>query len=186
MGVELLSDFSFPIVRASDPLVLVGPVPGNPAAVLQFTNIEQWRQRVLSLRLSGTPPDAIQRNYERMLRVLFLAWLDASVIKLAELAALASLEVAIKQRYQLKFRGLEPALEHLVDKVGVRDADLRSVRECGGTVVSRLLLKSPPDGTALSEIRNRLAHGDPFETMPWGGLFEVVRDLVDFMYPPPA
>jgi hypothetical protein len=186
VSVDPLSDLSFPIVRGSDPLVLVGPVPGNPAAVLQFTNIEQWRQRVLTLRLLGNSSATIRRNYEHMLRVLFLVWFDGSIIKLAELAALASLEAAIKQRYELKLNGLEASLEHLVNKIGVRDADLRVIRECGGTVVSRLLRKSPPDGASLSEIRNRLAHGDPFETMPWGGLFEIVRDLIDFMYPPSA
>jgi hypothetical protein len=37
-----------------------------------------------------------------MLRVLYLAWLDDSVIKLAELAALANLEAAIKARHRLK------------------------------------------------------------------------------------
>lgn len=170
-------------MRGGDPLLLVGPTPGNPAELQPFTNVEQWRQHILALRLSGTPPEAIKRNHDRMLRVLFLAWLDASLIKLAELAALANLEAASKTRYQLKAAGgLEAALRHLVDQIGVTDADLRLVRECGGTVVSRLLRKPSPDGSSLSEIRNRLAHGDPFETMPWGGLFEVVRDLIDYMY----
>lgn len=44
----------------------------------------------------------IARGYARMLRALYLAWLDDSVIKLAELAALANLEAAIKARYRLK------------------------------------------------------------------------------------
>jgi hypothetical protein len=180
---NLLSDFSLPITRESNPLLLPGPVPGNPVAMRQFTNIEQWRQYVLGLQLQGKPLQAIRSNYERMLRVLFLAWLDVSVVKLAELAALASLEVAIGRRYDKKFRGLETALKYLIEEIGVTDADLRTFRESGGSVVSNLLRKPQNGGSALSEIRNRLAHGDPFEVTPWSGLFEVVRDLLDFMYP---
>lgn len=182
-GLFLLSDFSLPITRESNPLLLPGPIPGNPLALRQFSNIEQWRQYVLGLQLQGQPPQAIRSNYERMLRVLFLAWLDASVVKLAELAALASLEAAIGRRYDKKFRGLETALKYLIEEVGVTDADLHTFRESGGSVVGNLLRKPQNGGSALSEIRNRLAHGDPFEMIPWGGLFEVVRDLVDFIWP---
>lgn len=121
-----------------------------------------------------------------MLRVLYLAWLDDSVIKLAELAALANLEAAIKARYRLKATDmLESALRHLVNEIGVVDSDLRVVRECGGSVVVNLL-KASSGGPAVSEVRNQLAHGDPFETLPRAGLFEAVRDLIDFMYPPAA
>lgn len=129
----------------------------------------------------GEPPEAIARGYARALRVLYLAWLDASVIKLAELAVLASLESAIAIRYHKRFKGLETALAYLIQHGGVNDANLRVVRECGGSVVANLL-KASRGGPALSEVRNQLAHGDPFETLPRAGLFEVVRDLTDFMY----
>ena len=186
MTHALFTAFTAPVTREVEPLLIPGPVPGNPVALRQFRYIEEWQQFILSLRLSGHPPQEIQRHYERMLRVLYLAWLDASVIKLAELAALASLEGTIKWRYQPKqFKGLAAALKHLVTDAGVRDSDLRVVRECGGAVISNLLRSSPPDPASLSEIRNRLAHGSPFELSPWGGLFEVVRDLIDFMYPQP-
>lgn len=142
-----------------------------------------WREYVTGLSPLGEPPEVIARGYSRTLRVLYLAWLDASVIKLAELAALANLESAIKCRYHKRFKGLESALNYLVEQVGVTDADLLVVRECSGSVVANLL-KMDHGGPALSEVRNQLAHGDPFETMPRAGLFEVVRDLIDFMYPP--
>jgi len=34
----------------------------------------------------------------------------------------------------------------------------------------------------LAERRNTLAHGDPFEGLPTGGLLELVRDLINFAY----
>ncbi|HEX7326598.1 MAG TPA: hypothetical protein VF292_14810 [Rhodanobacteraceae bacterium] len=160
-----------------------GPVPGNPAAIRGFTELTQWRRFVLDLQLSGRPPDAILQAHERVLRVLYLAWFDGAVIKFAELGALACLEAAISSRYPQKFRGLEQALKYLIPQSGVTDANLRVVRECGGAAIANLVRHSNGGGPALSEIRNQIAHGDPFATLPYGGLFEVVRDLTDFMYP---
>jgi hypothetical protein len=34
----------------------------------------------------------------------------------------------------------------------------------------------------LSDIRNALAHGDPFDSLPWSGLLELVRDLIQYAY----
>jgi len=167
----LLLNFSIPLFRDASPLQIAGPTLDNPATIFQFTNIEDWRQHVRGLRLRGDIPEIFRRKHDHVLQVLFLAWLDSAVIKLAELGALATLEAAIKGRYtDQEFRGLEQALEHLLDT--------------GSPVVQNLLRTSKDgSGSGLSEIRNRLAHGDPFEIMPWAGLFEVVRDLIDFMYP---
>lgn len=183
MIIDLPVVLECPLSREGNPLQWLGPVPGNPVALRQFTRLEDWREYAVSLSPRGEPPEVIALGYSRTLRVLYLAWLDASVIKLAELAALATLESAIVIRYQRRFKGLEAALKYLVEHAGVTDADLRVVRECGGSVVANLL-KASTGGPALSEVRNQLAHGDPFETSPRAGLFEVVRDLTDFMYPP--
>jgi hypothetical protein len=40
----------------------------------------------------------------------------------------------------------------------------------------------PERPMTLVEIRNRAAHADPFDTMPWGGLLEVVRDVIEYAY----
>jgi hypothetical protein len=37
---------------------------------------------------------------------------------------------------------------------------------------------SPP--ITIESIRNTTAHGDPFDTMPWDALVEVLRDLIHY------
>jgi hypothetical protein len=40
----------------------------------------------------------------------------------------------------------------------------------------------PPEPMTLATIRNGLAHGAPLEGWPWGGLLEIVRDLIEYAY----
>ncbi|WP_426269236.1 hypothetical protein ACN9MB_13475 [Dyella kyungheensis] len=40
----------------------------------------------------------------------------------------------------------------------------------------------PPEPMTLAAIRNGLAHGAPLEGWPWGGLLEIVRDLIEYAY----
>lgn len=35
---------------------------------------------------------------------------------------------------------------------------------------------------SLADIRNSAAHGDPFDGMPWAGMLELVRDLIEYAY----
>ena len=119
---SFLADLAVPLFRESQPLQWVGAVPGNPVSITQFTSMEKWRLHVHGLQLRWDAPEIIRNQHEHMLRVLFLAWMDAVVIKLAELAALATLEGAIKARYpKQRFNGLEAALKHLVEDGGVSD-----------------------------------------------------------------
>lgn len=179
----LLTDFCVPLFRDSGPLQIVGPVSGNPAAIRQFTELADWRNYVLGLRLRGSVPKLFRHSHNQALRALFLAWIDCGMIQLAELWALATLEGAIKARYpEIKQRakpcGLENALQHLVNQGGLTD---EALRESGARVLQNVLKGG--NGSSLSEIRNGLAHGNALGGMPWGGLFEVTRDLIDFMYP---
>lgn len=34
----------------------------------------------------------------------------------------------------------------------------------------------------LAKLRNTMAHGDPFEGTPIGGILELVRDLINYAY----
>lgn len=50
---------------------------------------------------------------------------------------------------------------------------------CRGTAIGQLTGEVEP---ALAERRNSLAHGDPFEGLPTGGLLELARDLINYAY----
>ena len=62
----------------------------------------------------------------------------------------------------------------MVEHDGLTDARLPVVQKHGGSVVNNLYGRIG----SISAIRNGAAHGDPFDTLPWGGLLEVVRDLI--------
>ena len=40
----------------------------------------------------------------------------------------------------------------------------------------------PPEPMTLATIRNGLAHGAPLEGWPWGGLLEIIKDLIEYAY----
>jgi hypothetical protein len=67
----------------------------------------------------------------------------------------------------------------MVDSDGLADAQIPMVVRCGGTAVGQLTGNTHP---TLAERRNALAHGDPFDGLPVGGLLELVRDLINFAY----
>lgn len=67
----------------------------------------------------------------------------------------------------------------MVKADGLTDADIPMVVRCSGTAIGQLTGTTHP---TLAERRNSLAHGDPFEGWPTGGLLELVRDLINFAY----
>lgn len=96
---------------------------------------------------------------------------------------------------------LRDLLKHVVEQDGLTDDKLPTVQKYGGAILRNLYEADQARGARLYEvrdgrkvkrtmvavppitfdaIRNRMAHGDPFDTLPWGGLLEVVRDLIHF------
>jgi hypothetical protein len=67
----------------------------------------------------------------------------------------------------------------MVEVDGLTDADIPMVLRCGGTAIGQLTGATRP---TLAERRNMLAHGDPFEGLPTGGLLELTRDLINYAY----
>jgi hypothetical protein len=62
---------------------------------------------------------------------------------------------------------------------GLTDDKIPMVKRSGGTAIGFVNGDIKP---SLSEIRNKQAHGDPFDGLPCGGLLELVRDLIAFAY----
>jgi len=80
---------------------------------------------------------------------------------------------------------------YLVDNDGLTDAALPFTQHYGGSIIpvlrrgqttGRQFNSGITEQQTLSEIRNSLAHGDPFDGLPWGGLLELVRDLIEYAY----
>jgi len=150
---------------------------------LEFHHITEWRDYLLSLQIRSAKVPAIHAGaYHVALRMLLLAWADASLIKPAELQALRSLESALRGVYfqalferrpaskpKLVPEKFRPGLGDFLDYMAAHDG-------LDATLHNESKKKT---GNALSVIRNVMAHGDPFNSLPWGGLFEAVRDVME-------
>lgn len=172
------------------------PRPGNPGAILGFAAPEEWIAFLSELDLSPYVPQIVSTKYRRAQRLYALSWLDLDLVKAGELVSVTALELALKDRYAGQIQKRNPMfsdlLQHLVMKDGLASTEVNFTRLYGGKVAN-LLYESdatrdarkrhqgPAQPTLLS-IRNGLAHGDPFDGLPWGGLLELIRDLIEYAY----
>lgn len=159
------------------PLVMPWPAPQIGVAMLSFSTPEQWLEFVSSFDLHPAVPLIVSAKYLRAQKLYYLAWEDFDIVKAGELMALTALELALKDRYGKK--DLSVLLKHMVEVDGLTDSDVPLVRRCGGSAVKRLTGEVRP---TLADIRNSLAHGDPFDGLPQAGLIEMVRDLIEYAY----
>jgi len=161
-----------------EPLTLVWPAMGNAEAFLHFDRPDAWRGFIAGLGIYRRIPETTQRKFARAQTLYLLGWIDFSLIKAGELAALIALELAVVDRYggelSKRRRGFAALLKHMVTADGLTDGDIHMVERCGGAAIVQLVHDVHP---TLAERRNTLAHGDPF-----AGLLELVRDLINYAY----
>lgn len=112
-----------------------------------------------------------------------MGWIDLDVLKAGELAALIALELTLMDRYgsqiPRKERSFAKFLKHMVEVDGLSDSHILMIVRTGGTAIGFITGKAKP---SLSQRRNSMAHGDPFDGLPLGGLLELVRDLINYAY----
>jgi hypothetical protein len=163
---------------------------------MKFENFAKWRRFVLARSLSQVVPQIVTLKFERAQKLYLIAWIDFDLIKAGELVALTALELALKDCYgnkvEARARSLNGLLRYMVEKVGLTDEQIPMCAKSGGTAARSLYETedSRKDRKAtgvaapmtLAEIRNALAHGYPFDGFPWGGLLELVRDLITYAY----
>ncbi len=161
--------------------------PDRPnVPVMQFHCIAEWRDYLLGLQIrSRRVPIVFVNSYNVALRTLLLAWAEPAVIKPAELQALRSLEAGLRDVYfQLVFEQEKAKKPKLT-----RDGFIPGLGRYLGYMAAHDEL--PPEahsqakrdtGNALDVIRNGLAHGNVFNNLPWGGLFESVREMVEHAF----
>lgn len=165
------------------PLLLPWPLPGNPGGFIEIAKADDWRALVNDLGVDPRIPDIVRAKFKRAQTLYLLGWLDLGLVKAAELAALIALELAVMDRYGGKVskgkRGFAALLKYMVESDGLTDAQIPMIVRCGGNAVGQLTGDAQP---TLAERRNKLAHGDPFDGLPTGGLLELARDLINFAY----
>ena len=176
-----LSDLVLQVRR--DPLLLHWPADGNPGGVLSFETGAAWRDFIAGLGIDPRVPHIVRLKFDRAQRLYLFGWIDFSLVKAGELAALIALELALMDRYggalPRRKRGFASLLKHMVEADGLTDAHIPMVVRCGGSAIGQLTGETTP---TLAERRNLLAHGDPFDGLPTGGLLELARDLIHYAY----
>ena len=154
-----------------------------PGGFLQFNDPETWRKFIVSLGIDERIPDVVRAKFARAQTLYLLGWVDLDVLKAGELAALIALELATMDRYgdkiPKKSRPFAALLKHMVDVDGLTDAHIPMTVRTGGTAIGFVIGDAKP---SLSQRRNGMAHGDPFDELPVGGLLELVRDLINYAY----
>lgn len=164
-------------------MLIACPLQGNPGGFIQFEKAADWRAFVERLGVDTRIPDTVRAKFVRAQKLYLLGWFDFSMVKAAELAALIALELALMDRYGGRIsknrRNFAALLKYMVDSDGLTDVQIPMVGRCGGTVLGQLTGETHP---TLAERRNLLAHGDPFDGLPTGGLIELVRDLINYAY----
>lgn len=172
-------------LEREEPLILFWPMDGIPVGQLTIPTPQAWKQFVLSLSLPDGIPEIVRAKYQRAQMLYFLAWLYPDLIKAGELVALTALELTLRDCYGNKVKGRgksKPnfaALLQYMPKDGLTDDKIPMVQRSGGTAIGFVTGQAQP---SLAERRNLLAHGDPFDAFPCGGLLELVRDLIVYAY----
>ncbi|WP_231468193.1 hypothetical protein [Novosphingobium sp. CECT 9465] len=143
----------------------------------------EWRIFIDGLSIDPRIPQIVQAKFARAQTLYLLGWVDFTLIKAGELAALVALELAMMDCYGGKVakskRRFAALLKHMVEVDGLTDRDIPMVTRCNGSAIGQLTGVTHP---TLAERRNSLAHGDPFDGLPTGGLLELVRDLINYAY----
>jgi hypothetical protein len=185
LSADFLKALAVSADRSADPLRIVWPAPGNPVALVEFCTFAEWRDFVFRLGMQRATPDIVRLKFERAQKLYLLAWLDFDLIKAGELVALTTLELALKDRYGDKVRdnkgqmNFSRLLRYMPAHDGLTDAKIPMIQRSGGAAIGFLTGDTQP---SLSEIRNKLAHGYPFDGFAYGGLLELVRDLIEYAY----
>ena len=180
MDINLLNG-----AHREDPLILPWPMPGNAGELLRFRSTDEWRDFISSLSVHPGIPQIVLLKFKRAQMLYFLGWICPDLIKAGELVALTTLELAVRDRYGSKLKkknGRRPSFAELLRYMcadGLTDDKLPFIRRTGGSVIPVLNGNRKP---TLADIRNQQAHGDPFDGLPWAGLLELVRDLIEYLY----
>jgi len=199
-----IEELLVPIDHSDEPFVFPWVhTATTPSGMRYFSSFTEWREYINGLDLLNGVWEPTRAKFGRARRLYLLAWLDYELIKAGELVALTALELSLKERYAFQILdvrqknrkkrqliSLRDVLKHMVEVDGLTNDQIPIAGEYRTDIVGRLyetdIGRNERRKTSISEpitidgIRNKAAHGDPFDALPWGALLEVVRDLIHF------
>lgn len=166
--------------------------PMDYGELREFPTIEGWYAYVQSLRIY---PKQVAIPYvdafDEALRALFMSYLFPEFCKLGEMKALAVLEGTLKEAYRHKMceRVVKPkapatttTTEHKPQCVSLDECLEWAVLNdnLDSRFVDKTIGRRRPE--ALNVIRDKQAHGRLDEMFPWGGLFEVIKETIEYAF----
>ena len=118
-----------------EPVLLAWPTQGNAGGFIRFEKAADWRAFVESLGIDARIPEIVRAKFARAQTLYLLGWVDFSVVKAGELAALIALELAVMDRYGDRIsknkQHFAALLKYMVDADGLTDAHIPIVARCG-------------------------------------------------------
>lgn len=158
--------------------------PVENGQIRVFSNLQDWCDYVQSLRIQPGKVDLPYLDaFDEALRALVMTYFSPGFCKLAESKALSTLEDALKRAYKhqmCKFSKQNPqehqkcvGLGQILDWVEQYDPHYRNLAD------NTIGLRRPD---ALNVIRDKLMHGRQEETLPWGGLFQVIKEMIEHAF----
>lgn len=157
--------------------------PDTKGQLKQFSGLEDWHNYVLTLRLkpSKIPLPHID-SFDDALRALVMSYFFSGLSKVAESKALSALEDALKVAYQHKMCTTDKQTgEHkchlglggILNWLAQQDEFYKDMADTE---------KGHRRQNALNVIRDKQMHGNQSEVMPWGGLFEKVKQTIEHAF----
>lgn len=157
--------------------------PEEMAQLRHFSDMRAWYDYVQSLRI---PPGNVVLLYldafDEALRALAMTYFSPGFCKLAESKALSTLEDALKMAYN--------------HRMCISKQNPQEHKKCAGlgetlkwVEHNDVLFEGLADNSkgsrrpnALNVIRDRLMHGNQQEMFPWGGLFKIVKEVIEHAF----
>ena len=153
--------------------------PMSNGSLRQFASVYEWYGYVKSLRIQpGRVLLAYMDAFDEALRILFMAYALPEFAKSGEMKAFATLEGALLVAYEHKMCETRKG-QHRCAGLG---KTLEWAERYDALRPGRVDL-SKASHHALNVIRDKQMHGRLLEeTLPWGGLFEMVKETIEYAY----
>lgn len=164
----------------------------HSSPIKNFYHISEWRDYLINLQIYGINVPKINADqYNEALRILFLAWFEPLLTKLAEFKALCALESALRDAYcqqwqkqiqsKKKCKEKLPSLGEMIQYMTEHD-NLPTLFYNKPKAARDGKTDKPPNWNTFNSIRNDIAHCKVLNTMQYGGLINEVREIIRHAY----